>query len=334
MKIDFPDFTPHPFCRNSHMQTVLSIYVPTTFKPPNGDARKILTHDNDTIVIRENTAGKWEIGDRIVIMLHGLCGSHASQYMMRVAAKLIDRGFKTIRVDMRGFGDSKLFSRGHMHAGRSDDVVSVLDDTRNRYPGSPITIMGFSLGANIALKVLCEYENATPVELDSAVAVSPPIDLLQCTLNLRKGLNRFYDYYFARLLSRAVWRRRRSGIPFDDVPIQALPKQLYEFDDQYTAPAAGFVDATEYYEKCSTHLLLDRISIPTLLLVANDDPIVPIQMYDDRTHSPFITRLLAKGGGHLGFIAKKSDDPDCRWMDWRIVDWVCEIDRVKKSTTN
>ena len=66
MEIDFPDFTPHPFCRNSHMQTVLSVYVPTTFKPPNGDSRKILTQDDDTIVIRENTEGEYSsVGGRM-----------------------------------------------------------------------------------------------------------------------------------------------------------------------------------------------------------------------------------------------------------------------------
>lgn len=331
MEIEFPDFIPHPLFRNSHLQTVLSIYVPTKFKPSFGDARKICTKDDDTIVIRENTPAKWKAGDRIVILNHGLCGSHSSQYVMRVCSKLIDRGFKTIRIDMRGFGDSQLVSRGHMHAGRSDDVESVLDDTRARHPGSPITVIGFSLGANITLKLLCEYKDDQPIELDSAVAVSPPIDLLQCTLNLQKGLNRVYDSYFASLLSKAVWRRRKSGIELDDVPIQKLPKRLYEFDDQFTAPAAGFADAEDYYKQCSTHHLLDRISIPTLLLVANDDPIVPIQMYDDCILSIFVKKLVAKGGGHLGFIAKKSTDLDRRWMDWRIAEWVCEIDRLNRS---
>lgn len=331
MEIEFPDFIPHPLFRNSHLQTVLSIYVPTKFKPSSGDTRKIRTKDDDTIVIRENTPANWKAGDRIVILNHGLCGSHSSQYVMRVSSKLIDRGFKTIRIDMRGFGDSQLVSRGHMHAGRSDDVESVLDDTRTRYPGSPITVIGFSLGANITLKLLCEYKDGQPVELDSAVAVSPPIDLLQCTLNLQKGLNRFYDRYFASLLSKAVWRRRKSGIELDDVPIQTLPKRLYDFDDKFTAPAAGFADAVDYYKQCSTHHLLDRISIPTLLLVANDDPIVPIQMYDDCNPSTFVKKLVAKGGGHLGFIAKKSIDPDRRWMDWRIVEWVCEIDSLNRS---
>lgn len=327
MKFEFPTFIPHRMCRNSHVQTVLSLYVPTKFKPQPGESRQIKTQDDDTIVIHENTPTGWSFGQRVVVMVHGLCGSHSSQYMQRVSAKLIDRGFKTIRIDMRGFGESQLVSRGHMHAGRSDDLRTVLHDTSHRYPGSPISLIGFSLGGNIALKLLTEPELNSPAELDSAVAVSPPVDLLRCTLNLRQGLNRCYDYYFARLLSHAVQRRRKSNIPLDDVPVRRLPKRVYEFDDQFTAPASGFADAEDYYAKCSTHHLLDRISIPTLLLVADDDPIVPIQMYD-RDLSPAITKFVATGGGHLGFIARKSADPDCRWMDWRIVEWICELDRV------
>lgn len=334
MEIEFPDFSPHPLLRNSHMQTVLSIYVPTKFKPSSGDVRRIITKDDDTIVIRENTPPTWKSGDRIIILNHGLCGSHSSQYVMRVSSKLIDCGFKTIRIDMRGFGDSQLVSRGHMHAGRSDDVKSVLDDASSRFPGSPMTVVGFSLGANITLKLLCEYDRSELVELDSAVAVSPPIDLLQCTLNLQNGLNRFYDRYFARLLSQAVWRRRKSGIELDDVPVQTLPKRLYEFDDQFTAPVGGFADAKDYYEKCSTHKLLDRISIPTLLLVADDDPIVPMQMYNTCTPSRYVKKLVSNGGGHLGFIAKRSTDPDRRWMDWRIVDWVNEINRKNPNNAS
>lgn len=332
MKIKFPTFVPHLFCRNRHLQTVLPLYVPTKYNPQQGEARQIRTYDDDTIIIRENTPEHWNSGNRIVVLLHGLCGDHSSQYMMRVSAKLIDNGFKTIRVDMRGFGDSLHYSRGHMHAGRSDDVYSVFNDLARRFPESLITLIGFSLGGNIALKTVCEFEKGTAVKLDSVLAVAPPIDLLRCTLSLQKGVNRFYDSYFAKLLAKAVKRRRKSGTAFDDIPLRTFPKQIYEFDDRYTAPAAGFDSAEDYYAKCSTHQLLNRVAVPTLLLVAKDDPIVPIQIYDP-IQSPYITKVVSESGGHLGFIARKSDDPDRRWMDWRIIDWVREIDRLSSDST-
>ena len=279
------------------------------------------TADGDKLVIHENTPERWQAGDRIAIMVHGLCGDHNSQYMMRVCTKLMDRGIKVIRIDMRGFGDSRLVSRGHMHAGRSDDLLSVLNDTNRRNPDSPITIIGFSLGGNIALKLLCELNDHPKGALDSAVVISPPIDLLKCTLNLQKGVNQFYNRYFAKLLSKAVRDRRKSGVPFDDVPLKTLPKKLFDFDDQYTAPAGGFEDAEDYYARCSTHQLLQQISIPTLLIAAKDDPIVPFEMYEQLS-SPSIQMLFAAGGGHLGFISGKSSDADSRWMDWRIVEWI------------
>lgn len=320
--IEFPEYTPYPLCRNAHLQTVLPLFLPSRYKPPEGEKRRVELEDGDAIVVRENTPASWKVGDRIILLVHGLCGSHRSQYVMRVTAKLLERGFKTIRIDMRGFGDSQNVSRGHMHAGRSDDVRSVLSETIGRFEGSPVSVIGFSLGANITLKMLCEFSQDPPTQLDSSVVVAPPVDLLRCTLNLQKGLNRFYDSYFAKLLARAVKSRRSSGNSFDDLPVENFPKRLLEFDNQYTAPANGFADAKDYYAKCSTHQLLDRVSVPTLLIAAQDDPIVPYGMYEE-IKSPYLKKLVSPGGGHLGFIAqKKSGDPDRRWMDWRILEWI------------
>lgn len=327
MNIDFPNFSPHLLCPNGHVQTVFSVYVPTKYIPIETTPRRVPMHDGDEIVVHENQSRHWKTGDRIAIMVHGLCGCHASQYMMRISTKLVDVGYKTVRCDLRGFGSSQLVSRGHTHAGCSDDIEAVLEDVMAGNPGSPITLIGFSLGANISLKLLCEYENDVPSALDSAVVVSPPTDLVACAKHLRKGLNRFYDLYFANLLKRVVWRRRNSGIPLNDVPLRRLPNRLYDFDNLYTAPAAGFADADEYYEMCSTHTMLDRVSIPTLMLVSRDDPIVPIDVFDKVKTSPMVKKLETKRGGHLGFFSSESNDPDRRWMDWRILEWVQNIDQ-------
>ena len=33
-------------------------------------------------------------------------------------------------------------------------------------------------------------------------------------------------------------------------------------------------------------------------------------------------------GGHLGFVGRGGIDPDRRWMDWRVVDWILARDRA------
>jgi len=39
---------------------------------------------------------------------------------------------------------------------------------------------------------------------------------------------------------------------------------------------------------------------------------------------PNVTLCLTKHGGHLGFIGRSGVDPDRRWMDWRLLDWLME----------
>jgi hypothetical protein len=69
---------------------------------------------------------------------------------------------------------------------------------------------------------------------------------------------------------------------------------------------------------------LKDIEVPTLILTAQDDPLVPIASFDGVALSASTKLHIAEGGGHLGYIAVRGRDPDRRWMDWRIVDWVLQ----------
>ena len=107
------------------------------------------------------------------------------------------------------------------------------------------------------------------------------------------------------------------------------------------APVFGFNGARDYYESCSAGPLLQHIHVPTIILSAKDDPVVPFEMYDRFPMSAFIQTVTTDHGGHLGFIgtmpkttARQSrfkqqppeKDRDPYWMDWRICQWVTSID--------
>jgi uncharacterized protein len=59
-----------------------------------------------------------------------------------------------------------------------------------------------------------------------------------------------------------------------------------------------------------------------MIVVAKDDPIVPTAPLFDYPVSDSIETLVVPGGGHLGFLAARNGDPDIRWLDWRIIDWI------------
>jgi predicted alpha/beta-fold hydrolase len=67
---------------------------------------------------------------------------------------------------------------------------------------------------------------------------------------------------------------------------------------------------------------LRRITVPTVILSSRDDPLVPTAPVEQATTSSSVTRILTERGGHVAFIGKRGVDPDRRWMDWRIIEWI------------
>jgi predicted alpha/beta-fold hydrolase len=263
-------------------------------------------------------------GDRAALLIHGLAGCHGSPYMRWLAAKLRARGIRPFRMDLRGCGAGAQLARLPYHSGRSEDAAAALRFVAELCPGSPTTLIGFSLGGNITLKLLGELGDKRVGTLDRAVAVSPPVDLLACVRSISRGANRWYDRYFVAMLLRRLEERRKLMPEMALVEFARRPATLFDFDDQFTAPVCGFGTAERYYHECSSLHSLPHIRIPTLILASRDDPMVPCQPFET-TRLPAAMQLeLTDHGGHLGFIARRGLDPDRRWMDWRILDWLGE----------
>ena len=155
-----------------------------------------------------------------------------------------------------------------------------------------------------------------------AVAVNPPIDLEQCSQSLCRWSNRIYDQNFVKLLMRDVERRLANFPSLPKPQWKTPPRSLREFDDLYTAPVAGFESAADYYARCSGNQFVDSIRIPTLILSAEDDPIVPPDAFRALPTVEGVTVHIASSGGHLGYVGRKQSDPDRRWMDWRVIQWL------------
>ncbi len=322
MAPDIPNFRPHPLLRSGHAQTVAGVYLPELSRPYRAKLRMVHLEDGDRLLLHDDCPTDWPVAGRAALLLHGLGGSHESGYMVRVAAKLNQCGVRTFRKDLRGFGAGYRTARHHCHAGRTDDAAACLDFVGHLCPESPVTIIGFSMGGNIVLKLLGELGDSAPKSLNSAVAVCPPIDLTHCARHLRTGMNRVYDWSFVRTLHGLLHRRRRTVPGLVDRQLRPLPKRLRDFDDRYTAPLVGYSGAKEYYLECSSAPLLPQIRVPTLIIAAADDPVIPVAMFERYALSPSVTLHITNHGGHLGFIGVRGVDADRRWLDWRVVDWV------------
>jgi predicted alpha/beta-fold hydrolase len=260
------------------------------------------------------------------LLVHGLAGCHGSPYMVRTAHKLNARGIRTFRLDLRGYGAGFHMAQKPGHAGRSEDVRAAVRFLAERCPDSALVLVGFSLGANLVLKLLGEWSDNVPPCVARAMAVAPPIDLHACARNIERARHTLYNRWFVRALMRDVARRREFVPSLRELDLARPPRKLREFDDRITAPLSGFAGAREYYTRSSSRRVLHRIRVPTLILAARDDPIVPCGAFDSLPHSPHLTVHITRHGGHLGFFARKGTDADRRWMDWRVVDFVTASD--------
>ncbi len=328
---DFPTFRPHPLLAGGHAQTLAGAYLPGGKYPYRARQHLLTLPDGDRLVLHDDRPAGWHGGHRVALLIHGLAGCHQSSYMRRVAGKLNQLGVRTFRMDLRGSGAGFGLARNPYHAGRSEDAAAAIQYLASGCAGSPCTLIGFSLGANITLKLLGELAGASCGHLDSAVAVCPPADLAVCARQLRRPGNRMYDRHFTSLLVRQVRQLRGILREARTIDPKRPPRNLYEFDDTFTAVACGFGTADNYYGQSSSLPLIRHIHLPTLIIAADDDPLVPCEQFDDIELPPAVRLIITAGGGHLGFIGRRGGDADRRWMDWRVVDWVRGFDVVGES---
>jgi len=319
---DEKKFRPHRLMRHSHAQTLGAFLFPGLTPQYLATPRLVNLFDGDQLVVHDDRPQAWRAGDRIVLLLHGFCGSHQSPYVARLARKLWQRQIRTFRIDFRGFGDSAWISRSHLYGGCSHDVESVIREIHELAPESNISVVGFSIGGNILMKLLGEWGEDYPHYVDQAIAVSPPVDLVYASWNIRSRGNQVYEAYFVNRLKKLMTMRRRRVKDLLDTGLTPLPDRLVYWDEKLIAPVWGFSNAQDYHQQSSAGPLLKNVRVPTRILWSKDDPVVPIDSYQRFTLSNQIDIFETNHGGHLGFLGAKATDPDRYWMDWRILDWI------------
>lgn len=321
MDIHFPAFRPHPLAPGGHLQTILGCYF---FLPPvsySATKHLVTLPDGDQLAVHDDCPPKWQPGDPVTLLVHGLGGTHLSGYMQRGAKNLSAQGVRVFRMDLRGCGAGIGLAKQICHAGRSADVGAVLADIQQRTASSPTAVIGFSMGANMVLKLAGEWSDRAPENVVGVMAVSPPVDLHSCCAQMTKTASGFYDRMFVRGLRNYIAVRQRSTPHADSLMIPGSVRGVKQFDAHVTAPYSGFRDVDDYYEQASSGPYLKNIRVPALILAAADDPIVPVATIQQAKTSDQVKVVVAASGGHLGYVAAKSSDPDCRWLDWRVVEW-------------
>lgn len=303
------DFKPFRGFSSKHLQTILPS-LKFREKPPESFQWIIGMGDDDYLSCEVSQPKNWKPCDRTILLLHGLGGSHSGQYMIRIARKIFDKGMKVVRVNLRGCGSGKGLSKLPYHAGCSQDIFKVLQKCKQENPDSKLTVIGFSLGANIALKLIGELGESAKEWIETCFAICTPLDLKQTVNAIGKKSHYFYQRYFLKqlMIQAESWLKEKV-------------KSIYEFDQRVTAPLWGFKDVEDYYVKCSSQFFLPKIGTPTHLLFAVDDPFIDLTTINQIDLPNAVKVWVTKHGGHMGFIGRNAK-PDHYWMDQLLLNWL------------
>jgi predicted alpha/beta-fold hydrolase len=204
------------------------------------------------------------------------------------------------------------------HSGLTSDTVAVASDISRRF-NQPVCLVGFSLGGNVVLKLAGEIGETNLVA--AVCAVSPPLDLARCVKAIDKPANILYARRFlGRLKQRIARKCVTSPETYTTEGLNAV-RSIWEFDDRYTAPLFGFGTAENYYRTQSAQNFVHDIRVPTLIVTAKDDPLVPFEIFNHASlkANPALTLAATEHGGHLGFLAKKGPR---FWVEQFVLQWL------------
>ncbi len=316
-----PPFEPHPWLRGGHVQTIVARFWPWPRHRLPSTYAEVDLGDGDRTSVLESIPEGWSPGDPAAILVHGLGGDARSPYVVRVGKRLVEQGVRVIRMNLRGAGPGFGMARSFYHSGKTEDVRAVAAWVAKRVPGSPIALVGFSLGANLVLKLAAEAADRPLDGFDCVIAANPPLDLGACCRMIQGRKNRIYDRNFVRNLRREVAKLHATFPDLEPVDLSRA-RSLIHFDELYTAPRNGFRDAAEYYALSSAGPLLHRIEVPGLVIHAEDDPFIPVEPFLSIAFPSQLALELIPYGGHLGYLSRKSWRGNRRWLDSRICYWL------------
>jgi predicted alpha/beta-fold hydrolase len=297
-------------------------------RPPVRDLAAVSTEERLVVALNDGTgdalavrvhrpAGGARRDRPLVLVVHGMGGTIESTYVRGTALGLLRAGYRVARVDLRGVGDSAEHSELLYHGGRTQDLREVLRALAEEDEVQSLAVVGFSLGGNATLKLLGEPLDGLPVVAGASVCA--PLDLASGVEHISRRMLGLYQRF---LVSRLRADTLASRVPLTPQERAAVARvsSLVEFDDLITAKHNGWRDAAEYYAVNSSAQFLPSITVPTLVVHAVDDPMIPVGSYqaidwDRLARETPVRRAVTPHGGHVGFHEKGAELP---WYVGRI----------------
>jgi hypothetical protein len=251
----------------------------------------------------------------LIVLLHGWEGSAFSSYILSAAVALLGAGFSIFRLNFRDHGDTQALNEGLFHSCRLDEVFNAVMRIREQHGQGCFGVVGQSLGGNFALRIAARAR-ASGLDLDRVIAVCPVLEPKSTMQALDAGPWIYRRYFLSR------WRR--------SLAIKAaLFPDLYDFGDlgrfkTLAAMTEYFVERYTQFPSLDAYLsayavtgdVLARLDVPSRIILAADDPVIPVEDLTSLATPDSLQLQLFEHGGHCGFVDRFAAPS---WVDREIV---------------
>lgn len=287
-----------------NLQTIWpALYAKRVFGPhPEYRRERWTTPDQDFIDVDWLVNGHAPDEAPLLVLFHGLEGTSRSQYAEAFADYAQTQGMRFAVPHFRGCsGELNLAPRAY-HSGDYEEIGWILQRFRAQHRG-PIIAVGVSLGGNALARWAEEMGDAAASVASAVAAVCSPIDLAAGGYAIGRGFNRLvYTRMFLNTMKpKALLKLAQHPGLFDRQALENA-RDLYEFDNIFTAPLHGFKNTEDYWARASAKPQLARIRIPALVVNARNDPFVPAWSLPRQNEvGDYVALWQPAHGGHVGF---------------------------------
>ena len=267
---------------------------------------------------------------QVAVLIHGWEGSANSTYLLSAAARLSEAGYRIVRINLRDHGDSHYLNQGMFHSCRLAEVIGAVRWVQESFPDEAILLVGFSLGGNFSLRVAAKAVEAQ-LKIKQVIALCPVLDPKQTMDSLDMGWLGYRGYFIRKW--RYSLEKKKAAFPnlYDFSNLKRFTR-LRSMTNYFVLRYTEFPDLESYLAGYSlTGSRLAGLAVPSTMLLANDDPVIPIFDSGRIAQSACLTIDKSAFGGHCGFLW---DYRLNSWLDQYIIDVIASDESTDARVCN
>ncbi len=313
-----------------HLQTIWPALYAKRFSnsPVNWRRERWTTPDQDFVDVDFCEAAASDSAKPLLVLFHGLEGSSSSHYAEAFADWAVQNKCDLAIPHFRGCSGTLNTAPRAYHSGDHAEIDFFLRKFKQQADAAQrpgLVAAGVSLGGNALMRWAGEQGQEAQKQVKAVASICSPLDLAASGKAIGEGFNRqVYTRMFLRSMKPKALAKLKQHPGLFDAQRMLDSKDLYEFDNVFTAPLHGFQNTDDYWRRASALPLMANIKIPGLALNALNDPFIPADSLPS-THrvSPCVELWQPPHGGHVGF-AKGSIPGHLKAMPEAVGTWLIQ----------